>query len=350
MAIAMMVLNVYAKNLEVTIVPAGSTSDTTQDVMVNLQYRNTGQKKINIVKWYLPGKELYHPLFKITCNNVPVEYLGPMIKRVKASAKDVIPLAPGKIISTVVALSSAYDMSKTCDYSIQYNMQSDLIIFSDDQTLETIPDEPIDNLESEIQSNNIQLPIKGRPNKQHNQNQIMAIHKRAATLNYVSCTENNTIDLINAVSWALKYANESFNYLNNIISGTTRYRTWFGTYSSTNRNTVKTHYQNMVDVFNSKNITFDCTCTDPDLYAYVYPSTPYKIYLCGVFWRTTMTGTDSKAGTLVHETSHFKVVAGTQDYAYGQTACKNLATTNPGKAIMNADSHEYFAENTPYNP
>ncbi|CAF5171643.1 unnamed protein product, partial [Rotaria sp. Silwood1] len=88
MAIAVMVINVYAKNLEVTIVRAGSTFDTTQDVIVKLQYRNTGQKKINIVKWYLPGKELYDPLFKITCNNVPVEYLGPMIKRVKPAAKE----------------------------------------------------------------------------------------------------------------------------------------------------------------------------------------------------------------------------------------------------------------------
>jgi peptidyl-Lys metalloendopeptidase len=45
--------------------------------------------------------------------------------------------------------------------------------------------------------------------------------------------------------------------------------------------------------------------------------------------------------------SHFTVVAGTSDYAYGQTAAKRLATSNPKKAINNADSHEYFAENTP---
>ncbi len=45
--------------------------------------------------------------------------------------------------------------------------------------------------------------------------------------------------------------------------------------------------------------------------------------------------------------SHFNVVAGTDDWAYGQTACKSLATRAPKKAIDNADSHEYFAENTP---
>ena len=46
--------------------------------------------------------------------------------------------------------------------------------------------------------------------------------------------------------------------------------------------------------------------------------------------------------------SHFTVVAGTNDNAYGQTACKKLAQKNPRKAVDNADSHEYFAENTPF--
>ncbi len=41
------------------------------------------------------------------------------------------------------------------------------------------------------------------------------------------------------------------------------------------------------------------------------------------------------------------VVAGTDDHIYGQTGSHNLATTNPSDAIDNADSHEYFAENTP---
>ena len=74
------------------------------------------------------------------------------------------------------------------------------------------------------------------------------------------------------------------------------------------------------------------------------------MHLCGAFFAAPATGTDSKAGTMVHETSHFTVVAGTADNAYGQTACKNLAKSNSNKAVNNADSHEYFAENTPSQP
>ena len=35
---------------------------------------------------------------------------------------------------------------------------------------------------------------------------------------------------------------------------------------------------------------------------------------------------------------------------YGQTAARNLADTDPDLAITNADSHEYFAENSPALP
>jgi hypothetical protein len=41
------------------------------------------------------------------------------------------------------------------------------------------------------------------------------------------------------------------------------------------------------------------------------------------------------------------VVAATDDHAYGQSAAKNLAISNPTRALDNADNHEYFAENTP---
>ena len=79
--------------------------------------------------------------------------------------------------------------------------------------------------------------------------------------------------------------------------------------------------------------------TDPDQFG--------KIYLCGAFWNAPNTGTDSKAGTLIHESSHFTVNGGTSDWAYGQSDCKSLAISNPARAIDNADSHEYFAENRP---
>ncbi|MBF0274912.1 MAG: hypothetical protein HQK84_06745, partial [Nitrospinae bacterium] len=74
---------------------------------------------------------------------------------------------------------------------------------------------------------------------------------------------------------------------------------------------------------------------------------PYLIYLCGAGLSAPASGTDSKPGTIIHELSHFTVIGGTDDHAYGQSGAQSLATSNPSNAILNADSYEYFAENTP---
>jgi peptidyl-Lys metalloendopeptidase len=110
---------------------------------------------------------------------------------------------------------------------------------------------------------------------------------------------------------------------------------------------VSNHFTRITAAFQDAAITFDCSTCNINAYAYVYSNQPYTIYLCSVFWSAGATGTDSKAGTLVHEMSHFNVTAGTNDNAYGQAACKKLAAKSPRKAVDNADSHEYFAENTP---
>ena len=53
-------------------------------------------------------------------------------------------------------------------------------------------------------------------------------------------------------------------------------------------------------------------------------------------------GTDSKPGIIIHETSH--LVLGTKDYAYGKEKSKKLAREHPGNARKNADSYKYAAE------
>ncbi|MEQ1765440.1 MAG: M35 family metallo-endopeptidase, partial [Pyrinomonadaceae bacterium] len=128
-----------------------------------------------------------------------------------------------------------------------------------------------------------------------------------------------------------------------------RYTTWFGTYQSSRYNTVRSHFSSILGAMDTASVTFNCTCTS-SAYAYVYSNQPYTIYLCNAFWAAPALGTDSKAGTLVHEMSHFSVVAGTSDYAYGQMDAKRLANNTPKRAINNADNHEYFAENTPSLP
>jgi peptidyl-Lys metalloendopeptidase len=126
-----------------------------------------------------------------------------------------------------------------------------------------------------------------------------------------------------------------------------RYTGWFGPLDEARAATVSRHFEAIRDAFATRPITVDCACTQP-WYAYVYPNQPYTIHVCKAFWTAPVTGTDSRGGTLVHEMSHFTAVGGTDDWAYGQTAAGALAGSHPDRAIDNADSHEYFGENTPY--
>ncbi|CAE6468959.1 unnamed protein product [Rhizoctonia solani] len=179
---------------------------------------------------------------------------------------------------------------------------------------------------------------KGAP--KHDQR---GISRRA--IGYTSCTAARQTLIATAANSANTYVANANSYLAGISSGTTRYTTWFGTFTSARFSTVKSHYS-LIGT-DATSTTYDCTCTDSGTYAYVYPGSPGYVYLCGAFWSAPNTGTDSRAGTIVHEQSHFTVNGGTDDHVYGQSGAKALAISNPANAVDNADNHEYFAENTP---
>src|SRR5258708_2689285 len=64
---------------------------------------------------------------------------------------------------------------------------------------------------------------------------------------------------------------------------------------------------------------------------------------CAGFFRSALTGEDSRFGTVIHELSH--LAAHTQDHAYGRTNARALASAKQGnRAADNADTYEYFVE------
>lgn len=80
-------------------------------------------------------------------------------------------------------------------------------------------------------------------------------------------------------------------------------------------------------------------------FAWVAPGdTSHNVTLSEAYNNAPLTGTDSKAGTMIHELSHFSDVAGTDDHAYGLEEAKNLAKKNKTKAATNADNFEYYVE------
>ncbi|QRV94918.1 peptidyl-Lys metalloendopeptidase [Ceratobasidium sp. AG-Ba] len=168
--------------------------------------------------------------------------------------------------------------------------------------------------------------------------------RRAGDSKFTNCSAEQQKNITEALPFADQYIENANAYLNGTLGE--RMTTWFGAKADNRTEIVKGHYANLTGM--PDKFEFDCSCTDANTYAFVYPNKFPTIHLCGAFWRAPANGTDSKAGTIVHEGTHFTNIGGTDDFAYGQSGAQDLAKSDPDKAVMNADSHEYFVENNPH--
>jgi peptidyl-Lys metalloendopeptidase len=309
-----------------------------ENVLVHVTFTNTSKHPAKVLKWYTPIDGVEDSLFVVTTDGAPVAYLGPVYKRPEPKSDDYIHLKAGESITSDVDLGAYYDLSTGGDYAVRYDVSS-----ADLSSEKSIgPAKAVDSLTS----NELSLLIQGRPAVALGE--MVAPDTVSGSTTFDKCTASQQSSLVTARTQASTYSADALSYLNTNKQGS-RYTTWFGVYTPTRYSTVRSHFGAISNAMDTAGVKFDCGCKKK-YYAYVYPTRPYVIYLCSVFWTAPLTGTDSRGGTLIHEMSHFTVVAGTDDYVYGQSGAKNLAITNPAQAIDNADNHEYFAENTPALP
>ena len=295
-----------------------------QDVSVTLTFSNTSGRAVRVLKWFTPTEDFEESMFAVSLGGKAAAYLGPVYKRPAVTGADYLTLTPGETRSWTINLSSYYDFAASGIYTLRYDVAA-----------AQLHDEK--SAAERLTSNTVQVYVEGRTS--------VSPEPLAGSTTYNKCTTAQQGDLVSARSQASTYSADALSYLNSKKTGL-RYTTWFGVYDANRYSTVTTHFSKISSAMDTAAVTFDCGCKKK-YYAYVYPTKPYIIYLCSVFWTAPLTGTDSKAGTLIHEMSHFNTVASTNDYVYGQEGAKSLAISNPNNAINNADNHEYFAENTP---
>jgi peptidyl-Lys metalloendopeptidase len=317
-----------------------------EDIKVLVTMTNEEAVPVRVLKWYTPADGVEEALFKVSVNGVDTEYLGAHYKRPAAQPKDYIQLKSGQSVSYEVELSSLYDLSKTGQYEISYHAES-YTLFTNNPG----QDKKLARLGiTGISSSPVSFYLEAK------QGGIVTAAKPGdgggTTVGGVTfsgrCSNTQQTSVLAGLAAAKTMSADAKSYLMSYAtpSNSVRYNTWFGNYDAGRWSTVRSNFTNIDSALNTQPLTFDCSCKK-SYFAYVYPTQPYKVYLCNAFWTAPTSGTDSKGGTIVHEMSHFNVVAGTDDIAYGQTAAKSLAISNPANAIQNADSHEYFAENTP---
>jgi peptidyl-Lys metalloendopeptidase len=322
-----------AGDVSVQLSAHGVAVGANDDVSVTVTLTNNAKRAVKLLSWYAPSEELEEDLFLVTREGQAVEYIGPHYKRPAPTDKDFIVIPPGKSVTREVSLSNFYDLSKTGNYEVRYAVD----------LKQANGKEP-----ASLESNGASLWIEGRANNSPDAKAGSGTTEFTSSVAFNKCTTTQQSTVLQALGAASTMADDSVAYLNGTApSGTPRYSTWFGAFSSNGWGTAQSHFTAIKDAIDTKSLKFDCGCKK-QYYAYVYPNQPYNVYLCSVFWSAPLSGTDSKGGTIIHELSHFDVIAQTDDWAYGQTNAKSLAKSDPVKALNNADNHEYFSENTPF--
>lgn len=321
-----------AGGLTVRLSASQAAYTASQPVTVQVTISNATGKNAKILKWFTPADDVEEALFRVTRDGQPAAYLGAIYKRPAPSAADYVNLKPGESLTRSVDLAAYYDLSISGNYTVRFSVGS-ANLFS----------EKGGGAAAALSSNEVTVSVSGRTSGPV----LETITPSAVTgsTTYNKCTTIQQQDAAKARTQASTYSADALSYLTGGKQGP-RYVTWFGVFDSTRYATATTHFTKISSAMDTAPVTIDCSCKK-SYYAYVYPTKPYVIYVCKAFWSAPLTGTDSKAGTLIHEMSHFNVVASTNDFVYGQAGAQSLAISNPNNAVNNADNHEYFAENTP---
>lgn len=324
------------------------------DGAVEVIVTNTGRRAVRVPSWELPGADNKAKLFNVSLDGETVTYEGALAKRGLPGPGDFVVLPPGRSYRSVVDLGADYDLSKRGQYNVTLVSPLQHASTSDGRMLKNAHGLPM-----LLRSVPTHVWSEGSVRKNGGAGKGKPCNPRKEDcgggdpggggddVTFVGCSASEITGATAAVAQARTYSENAKGYLNSGTVGS-RYTTWFGAYSSSRYNTAEQHFVAIDSAMDQNNgeITINCGCNQ-NYYAYVYPNQAYEIYVCRAFWSAPTAGTDSKGGTLIHEMSHFNVVASTDDIVYGQTGAANLAASNPSGALNNADNHEYFAENKP---
>lgn len=340
-ALALPALPALAQDVSVTIAPVRDKFARSDEVLVRVTLLNNTAAPQFLLKWHTPAGAIEAPLFEVLRDGQPVRYLGIKVKRAAPGPADYLRLEPGASLSNTVELSALYEMNVTCPYQLRYRSTSSSLFAAPGMRPQP----------GALASSPVSIWIDGRLPRG-----ARPPAKQAASgggLEFSKCSNAQQEQLAAAVDAGRSMTVDAHQYLaagaggaHSVAQYGARYGTWFGAPDAGRAATVNTNFTAIRDAFETKPVKIDCGC-DADYFAYVYPAQPYTIYVCKAFWAAPLTGTDSRGGTLLHEMSHFDVVAGTDDHVYGQQGAAELARSDPARAVRNADSHEYFGENSP---
>jgi len=314
------------------------SANNNEPYLIDVNFHNTLEKSVFILTWNSPFDNLSGGAsFEVERDGEVLPYLGALAKRMKSmdSYKELRPYEDNIV---TIDLSQSYDFVQRGFYSIQLKMEF-LNVLLDISSLTSDP------LYINVRSNQIQFEYQPAISNVS----PIKINNTTLGITYQDCVASEQTIVKKSWDYFITMITNANTYMTTNQQVPT-FTTFFGPTSGWN--IVLNVVSKEKSTSGTGSVRFNCNppdCGSDSVFAYVYPTDTTKtVYLCGAYWRAKLTGYDSQQGVIVHELSHFNAIGGTKDYAYGVTACKNLAISSPSKAVANADNYEYYCETIPH--
>lgn len=294
--------------------------EPTQEGKVAVTLTNTSDSPVSILHYTTPLYGMEANLFRVSCDGREVPYIGKMALRLAPQEQDWVTLDANESVSAEMDMSEHYALDRAGNYSIQFSYP--ISVRSNTRGITAVEAE-------EVESNIADLSV--------DEARSFVPEETRATRGFSGCTTTQKNSISSAFT---SYKNLAAKAQSSIGNNTT-YRTWWGTYSSSNATKLRNNYTKVYNANNNGNWNVTCTTCESGVIAYVYKNRPSNVWICNFFHQFSST---EKGSFLLHEVTHWNTAIGTNDYGYGESFCKNLASQgNASRTLLNADNYRYYA-------
>ncbi|MCP3886359.1 MAG: hypothetical protein GY700_12970, partial [Propionibacteriaceae bacterium] len=301
----------------------------------------TGDDQL-VLSWLTPMEGLYSECLEVSKDGNQIEFDGLMVKRgdPPPAAYKIVPA--GQAVTNQFKLNEAYSINAIGNYAVKLKSP-----IPDHVRKVDAPNLGAHAVSAKSQPRVHNLPgvsatisiVAGKKKKAPKQTRGEAARQLQATAAFSDTADDadayavpkapTLVGGTDAQQTAVKTAHtNAYSYVvssSGKLTGTSPlYIEWFGAFDDGRFRTVKGNYSSLQTAMTGTTFTYNLTGAgcQANWYAYTHKGGT-TVWFCGAFWNAPATGTDSQAGTIVHELSH--AVCRTDDNAYGQANCRALA-------------------------
>lgn len=318
-------------------------------ILVEFEIKNTGNETYQVLNWGTPLEGQFTlDCFTVERNGERVPYDGKLVSRGDPQADSYIIIDAGQRLQETIDISEAYAIDRVGDYTVTLKA-SFFDAFSVPGKVKLAPRKRHNHQRQKLPPAIVTFRVDGGLAPRLTEGQAARKAEKLADTSakapsFSGGTNNEQADTLIAHNNAQYFAALAASQLNTTTANANAlYQTWFGAFDQGRYDKVTKIFGDISNTLITKQVTYDLSGSGcgADWNAYTYNGSS-TVWTCNGFWTLPPIAIDCQFSTILHEWSH--AVDGTDDHAYGDTDCQNLATNNPGDAVENADSYENFAE------